>query len=192
MEWSESTKLAGGNVVSIPLFEGFACPPIRYSLGAFVNPASACGYSQPPSSDLRPPRGLLRALPKPPLDRGEGLGGLGAVRSTPFSAKGGELLPKDAKQKTSRRRNGNHEEFMSTCILHDAFTSGSRLPSFRPGGTARAGDPHSKAAPASEPGIRDRQWAVRELEWLLIWLQILLYLAGTYLFWAKAGAAWPF
>jgi len=81
---------------------------------------------------------------------------------------------------------------MNTSILHDAATSTSNLPSFRPSGIARAGGLHSEPAPASEPGIRDRERRVREVEWLLIWLQILLYLAGTYLFWAKAGAAWPF
>lgn len=76
---------------------------------------------------------------------------------------------------------------MRTSILHDAFTSTGNAASFRRGGIAQPGWP-----PASRRGIQDHRRAAQELAWLLIWLLIFFYLAGSYLFWAKAGAAWPF
>jgi hypothetical protein len=72
-------------------------------------------------------------------------------------------------------------------LLHAPSTGISHSASLQSNATAQAGPPV-----ASKPRIGNRQRSAQELEWLLIWLLLFIYLAGSYLVWAKIEFAWPF
>ena len=57
------------------------------------------------------------------------------------------------------------------------------------GGAGRGGRPATGLAPEQRSllGARLKQ----ELIWVLISILLLLYLAASYLYWAKSGSAWP-
>jgi hypothetical protein len=50
---------------------------------------------------------------------------------------------------------------------------------------------HDDMASASKRGKRNSDRPVQELVWILISLLLLLYLATSYVFWAKTEFAWP-
>jgi len=101
-------------------------------------------------------------------------------------------LPENAKQKGLLRITGTYEEFMRTAILHNTFTSSRNATAFQPDATAHAGPPPDDVPLASKPGVQSCDRRAQELVWILILFLIFLYVAGSYLFWARVECAWPF
>jgi hypothetical protein len=74
-------------------------------------------------------------------------------------------------------------------ILRALFSATGDVDSFRPSG-AQAGRLYDDLL--SKSAIQNHKRSALELEWFLIGLLLLVYLAGSYLFWARIEFVWPF
>ena len=99
-------------------------------------------------------------------------------------------MPRTAKQRRLLRLTRTYEEFMKTSILHDTFDAAGRSASFQSSPIAQASPADDE--PALKSRIRNHQRSALELEWFLIILLLLVYFAGSYLFWARIEFVWPF
>lgn len=55
-----------------------------------------------------------------------------------------------------------------------------------------AGAPHPSGTLATKWQLQNLQPSAQRLVWVLIFLMILSYVAGTFLFWARLEGVWPF
>jgi hypothetical protein len=78
---------------------------------------------------------------------------------------------------------------MSANLYQGASNRGEQTSGFPSTDTAKTLLKHDRVI-SEQPG-RSCDYSVPELVWVLIWIQILLYLATTYVFWAKIESAWP-
>jgi len=80
---------------------------------------------------------------------------------------------------------------MSAKIQHYASIQNGYLPVFKRDSIAERPLTHDQTISPSTQRNLDRDRFRRELVWLLILIQLLLYLATSYLYWAKTESAWP-
>jgi hypothetical protein len=78
---------------------------------------------------------------------------------------------------------------MRASILHNSFTATDRSASIQTSTIAQAGHDDGSVLKSR---IRSHQRSALELEWFLIGLLVFVYLAGSYLFWARIKFVWPF
>jgi hypothetical protein len=71
-----------------------------------------------------------------------------------------------------------------------SYPSGHIVP-FRGDAIARAHLTQNDVGSALKPGNRNYSRPLQQLAWILISLLLLLYLATSYVFWAKIESAWP-
>jgi hypothetical protein len=73
----------------------------------------------------------------------------------------------------------------------DTSAPSGHILSFRGDAIGRAPLTQNDVASALKPGNRNYSRPLQELAWILISLLLLLYLATSYVFWAKIESAWP-